>query len=66
MELKKVMQRELLGTAALQQYDLIFTKIQNSQGILLKPRFNKSFIQLPIILIRGLKDMKFSPITLLG
>jgi hypothetical protein len=35
MELKKVMQRELLGTAALQQYDLIFTKIQNSQGILL-------------------------------
>ena len=35
MELKKVMQRELLGTAALRQYDLIFTKIQNSQGILL-------------------------------
>lgn len=35
MELKKVMRRELLGTAALQQYDLIFAKIQNSQGILL-------------------------------
>lgn len=35
MELKKVMQRELLGTAALRQYELIFTKVQNSQGILL-------------------------------
>ncbi|HSP05875.1 MAG TPA: hypothetical protein VLR94_01800, partial [Acidobacteriota bacterium] len=35
MELKKVMHRELLGTAALQQYELIFTHIQNSQGILL-------------------------------
>jgi len=35
MELKKVMQRELLGTAGLQQYQLIFGKIQNSQGILL-------------------------------
>lgn len=35
MELKKVMHRELLGTAALQQYELIFTRIQNSQGILL-------------------------------
>jgi hypothetical protein len=35
MELKKVMRRELLGTAGLRQYDLIFTKIQNSQGILL-------------------------------
>jgi hypothetical protein len=35
MELRKVMQRELVGVAALQQYELIFTKIQNSQGILL-------------------------------
>ncbi|PWT89000.1 MAG: hypothetical protein C5B54_09685 [Acidobacteria bacterium] len=35
MELKKVMQRELLGTAGLQQYELIFSKIQNSQGILM-------------------------------
>lgn len=35
MELKKVMRRELLGTAALQQYELIFAKIQNSQGILI-------------------------------
>ncbi|HJZ12301.1 MAG TPA: hypothetical protein VJ521_09130, partial [Acidobacteriota bacterium] len=35
MELKKVMQRELLDAASLQQYELIFTKIQNSQGILL-------------------------------
>lgn len=35
MELKKVMQRELPGTAALQQYELIFARIQNSQGILL-------------------------------
>lgn len=35
MELKKVTQRELLGTAALRQYELIFTKVQNSQGILL-------------------------------
>jgi hypothetical protein len=35
MELKKVMQRELLGAAALRQYDLIFAKIQNSQGILM-------------------------------
>jgi hypothetical protein len=35
MELKKVMHRELLGAAALRQYDLIFAKIQNSQGILM-------------------------------
>lgn len=35
MELKKVMHRELLGAATLQQYELIFTRIQNSQGILL-------------------------------
>ena len=35
MELKKVMRRELLGAAALQQYELIFSRIQNSQGILL-------------------------------
>ncbi len=34
MELQKVMQRELLGAASLQQYDLIFTKIENSHGIL--------------------------------
>lgn len=35
MELKKVMRRELLGAAALQQYELIFTRVQNSQGVLL-------------------------------
>jgi hypothetical protein len=35
MELKKVMHRELLGAAALQQYELIFSRVQNSQGILL-------------------------------
>lgn len=35
MELKKVLHRELLGTAGLQQYELIFSRIQNSQGILL-------------------------------
>jgi hypothetical protein len=35
MELKKVMQRELLDTASLQQYELIYTRVQNSQGILL-------------------------------
>ena len=35
MELKKVMEKELLDAASLQQYQLIFSKIQNSQGILL-------------------------------
>lgn len=34
MELKKVIQKELIGAASLQQYELIFTKVQNSQGIL--------------------------------
>jgi hypothetical protein len=34
MELRKVMQRELVGAAALQQHDWIFAKIQNSSGIL--------------------------------
>lgn len=35
MELKKVMHIELVGAASLKQYDLIYAKIQNSQGILL-------------------------------
>jgi hypothetical protein len=35
MELRKVMQRELVGVSSLQQYEFIYTKIQNSQGILL-------------------------------
>lgn len=35
MELRKVMQRELVGASALQQYEFIYIKIQNSQGILL-------------------------------
>ena len=34
MELRKVMQRELVGIASLQQYDLVFAKVQNSTGIL--------------------------------
>lgn len=35
MEIRKVMQRELVGVSGLQQYEFIYTKIQNSQGILL-------------------------------
>jgi len=35
MELKKVVHIELVGAASLKQFDLIYTKIQNSQGILL-------------------------------
>lgn len=35
MELKKVMHIELVGAASMKQYELIYTKIQNSRGILL-------------------------------